>query len=117
MELNDSILATIKKMIGPYEGEDYFDPDLIIHINSALSTLRQLGVGPQEGFRIVSGEETWADFLGADVKDFEMVKSYVYLKVKVIFDPPSSSAVLAAYQDTIKEYEWRSYVEPEIRHL
>lgn len=117
MGLNDSIFATIKKMIGPYEGECFFDPDLAFHINTALSILRQLGVGPVDGFRIKDGTETWSDFLGEDVKDFEMAKGYVYLKVKLVFDPPSSSSVLASYQEAVKEYEWRSYVEPEIRSI
>jgi len=116
MERDDKILSSIKKLIGPAEDYDYFDPDLAFHINAALSILRQLGIGPQEGFRIETGEETWTEFLG-DRKDLEMVKDYVYAKVKLSFDPPTSGTLLAALQESIKEFEWRSYAEMEISHL
>lgn len=116
MTVTDGILPTIKKMIGPSEEYDYFDPDLMIHINAALSVLRQLGIGPQEGFRLTTGQETWGEFLG-DETDLEMVKDYIYMKVKLAFDPPTSSSLLASYQELIKEFEWRALVEPEIRYL
>lgn len=106
MENMESILTSIKKLL--HVGEDYthFDADITIHINSAFSTLHQLGVGPTDGFHISGVEETWFDFLGND-KIFESVKSYVYLKVSLLFDPPTSSAVLAARERMISEYEWR----------
>ena len=103
-------------MLGPSEDYDHFDPDLVIHINAALSILRQLGIGPQEGFRLESGEETWSELLGDDT-DLEMVKDYIYMKVKLAFDPPTNSSLLASYQELVKEFEWRALVEPEIRDL
>ena len=104
--MNDSILETIRKMLGPDSTYTYFDPDIIVLINSAISTLVQLGVGPVEGFSITSNHETWSDLLdGYD--NLEMVKEYVYLRVKVVFDPPNSGYVLDAYKNEIKELEWR----------
>ncbi len=101
----ESILTSIKKLVNIGEADESFDVDVIIHINSALSRLRQLGVGPTDGFRITGVGEVWKDFLGDDIR-LESVKSYVYLKVSLIFDPPTSSAVLAARERMIKEYEW-----------
>lgn len=102
----DSILQTIKKMLGPDVSCNIFDTDIIVHINSAFSTLNQLGVGPSDGFVIADGTATWSDFI-PDKKNIEFVKSYVYLKVRLIFDPPSSSAVLTAIEKQISELEWR----------
>lgn len=101
----ESILNSIKKLLGPTEDYTHFDPDIIIHINSALSILTQLGVGPPEGFYIDGPEDEWSSFVDNDKIQF--VKTYVYLKVKLVFDPPSSSAVLKSMEDTIKELEWR----------
>lgn len=113
MSKNTSILHDIKKMIGPSADYDYFEPDLIIHINSALNTLKQLGIGPEEGFSITKdGDETWEDFL-EDNSNIEMVKSYVYLKVKILFDPPSSGTIMEAYKAAIAEFEWRANVDVE----
>ena len=105
--MDDSILNTIKKMLGPDSDYDVFDTDIIIHINSALSTLAQLGVGPSTGFRVTGPEECWSDFIGYGVNDLESVKTYVYLKVKMLFDPPASSFVMKAMEDNCKEIEWR----------
>lgn len=105
--MDDSILNTIKKMLGPDSDYDVFDTDIIIHINSALSTLTQIGVGPSTGFRITGPEETWSDFIGYGVNDLESIKTYVYLKVKMLFDPPASSFVMKAMEDNCKEIEWR----------
>lgn len=107
IDLGDSILKTIKKLIGPSLDYDYFDNDLIIHINSAFSVLNQLGLGSDDTFAITGDSETWQDFLGNDKKFLEMVKTYIYLKVKVTFDPPTSSFVLEAYNKQIAELEWR----------
>ena len=104
--MEQSILNTIKKMLGPDSSYDVFDTDIIIHINSAFSILTQLGVGPKGGFRITGSEETWGDFLG-DVIDLESVKNYIYMKVKMIFDPPSNSFVQKALEESCKEIEWR----------
>ena len=102
----DSILTSIKKLLGIAEDYEHFDADLIIHINSIFSILTQLGVGPSDGYSISSKTETWADFI-PDLSQIESVKTYVYLRVKLIFDPPLSSAVMEAMKQTISELEWR----------
>lgn len=104
--MEDSILRSIKGLLGPDDDYDVFDQDIIILINAAFSTLTQLGLGPVGGFRITGYDETWHDFLG-DATDLESVKTYIYMKVKMAFDPPTSSFVLSAYQEACKEYEWR----------
>lgn len=102
----NSILRTVKKMLGlPLNDFGQFDIDLIIHINSAFDTLTQLGVGPVEGFRITGLDETWDDFVTDQRLD--MIKSYVYMKTRLAFDPPSSSFVIDAFNKQIVEYEWR----------
>ena len=105
-EVERSIFLTIKGMLGSDADYDVFDQDIIVFINSALATLTQLGIGPSTGFRISGETETWNDLLG-EYQDLDSVKSYIYMKVKIAFDPPSSSAVLNAYQEACKEYEWR----------
>ena len=99
MEITQSILNSIKKMIGGISDDDEaFDADLIIHINSAFSILSQLGVGPAEGFEIKDSTAVWTEFVDDDAT-FNLVKSYIYLKVKLVFDPPLSSAVLECYKE------------------
>ena len=103
----ESILTSIKKMLGIPEEYDHFDPDLIMHINSVLSILTQIGVGPSEGFRIEDDLATWEDFLG-DGTDYEAVKSYVHLRVKLLFDTSTlTSAVIESMNRMISELEWR----------
>lgn len=103
----ESILTSIKKMLGIPEEYDHFDPDLIMHINSVLSILTQIGVGPSEGFRIEDDLATWEDFLDNDT-DYEAVKSYVHLRVKLLFDTSTlSSAVIESMNRMISELEWR----------
>ena len=104
--MEQSILKSIKALLGPDADYDPFDQDIIIFINAAISTLTQLGIGPSGGFRITGTRETWNDFIGSSV-DLESVKEYIYMKVRIAFDPPTSSFVLSAYQDTCKELEWR----------
>lgn len=106
-----SILEDVKKMIGPSASYDAFDTELIIHINSVFSILKQMGVGPQdETFKITGTSEEWNDFY-EDGENLEMVKTYVYLKVRMIFDPPQSSSVSEAFNRQISELEWRLNVE------
>lgn len=107
----ESILTSIKKLLGPDETYDHFDPDIIIHINSVLMILTQLGVGPAEGFSISDKEAVWTDFVPE--KNVEAIKTYVYLKVRLIFDPPQSSALIAAIEKQITELEWRINVMVE----
>lgn len=109
----ESILTSIKKLLGPEESYDHFDTDIIIHINSALMVLNQLGVGPAEGFSISDKEAVWTDFVPE--KNVEAVKTYVYLKVRLIFDPPQSSFLVAAIEKQITELEWRLNVKAETK--
>lgn len=106
----DSILTSIKKLLGITEEYEHFDPDIVMHINSVFSILTQLGVGPKEGFRIENASMTWAEFLNDDSR-LEMVKTYMYLKVKLGFDPPLSSAAIDAINRQISELEWRINVQ------
>ena len=108
----DSILTSVKKIIGISEEDESFDTDLIIHINSVLMILNQLGVGPEDGFSIADKSAVWTDVIG-DNKLIEAVKTFVGLKVRLIFDPPTSSAVLDSINKTISELEWRINVMVE----
>ena len=103
----ESILTSIKKLLGIVEEYEHFDVDIIMHINSAFSVLTQLGVGPEEGFRIEDASAVWSDFLYDDPR-LEMVRTYVYLKVKMVFDTnSSSSAMIESINRQIQELEWR----------
>lgn len=104
----ESILTSIKKMLGIDEEYTHFDADIVMHINSVLMILTQLGVGPEEGFVIEDDTSTWVDFIPeANAAQLHAVKSYIYLKVKLIFDPPLSSAVIDSMNRQIAEFEWR----------
>ena len=105
----ESILTSIKKLLGIDEDYKHFDQDLIMHINSVLMILTQLGVSPSTGFSIVDETATWEDFLGIDPR-FKSVKSYIYLKVRLLFDPPQSSALIESTNKLISELEWRLFV-------
>lgn len=113
MPASDSILSSVKKSLGIQPDYDVFDPDIIMHINSTFSVLHQLGVGPATAFAIEDDNATWGDFL-AEQPDLglAMVQSYIYLKVRMLFDPPQAS-VLSAMKDQASEYEWRMNVEAE----
>lgn len=102
----ESILTSIKKLLGITEEYDQFDPDIIMHINSVFMILTQLGIGPAEGFSIEDDTSIWSDFI-KDANKIEAVKSYIYLKVKLLFDPPLSSAVIDSTNRLINELEWR----------
>jgi len=102
----ESILLSTKKLLGIEPDYTHFDPDIILYINSVLMGLIQMGVGPEEGYIIASSEETWEDYLG-DATNLEGVKSYIALKVRLVFDPPTSSAVSEALNRYIQELEWR----------
>lgn len=109
--LEESILTTIKKLLGLDESYEAFDTDIIVAINTALMALIQMGVGPKNGFRIEDDEATWSDFLGSDSNDLEAAKSYVFIKARLMFDPPSSSVVVEAYNKAAAECEWRLNVQ------
>lgn len=108
----DSILTSIKKLLGITEEYTHFDADIIMHINSVFMTLTQLGVGPPEGFSIKDDSAIWADFL-PEGPVFESVKSYMYLRVKLLFDPPLTSSVSDSMNRMISEFEWRLNVSAE----
>jgi hypothetical protein len=109
----ESILTSIKKMLGIAEEYEEFDPEIIMHINSVFTTLMQLGVGPSNGFYIEDAVAEWTDFI-EDMSQLQAVKTYVYLKVRLLFDPTSlGSATLAAYERQVSEYEWRLNVIAE----
>lgn len=105
----ESILTSIKKMLGIAEEYKHFDADLMMHINSVLSILTQIGVGPHEGFSIEDKNDVWADFIPEN-SNLELVKSYTYMKVKILFDPPLISAVIESMNRMISELEWRIQV-------
>ena len=102
----ESILTSIKKLLMLAEDDTSFDADIIMHINTVLSILNQLGVGPDTGFTITDKNATWEQLLGM-YPSLEAVRSYVYLKVKMLFDPPTSSAVIESTNRVIGELEWR----------
>jgi hypothetical protein len=102
----DSILITIKKMLGLQAGYTPFDSEILVFINTAMMVLQQLGVGPNSGFTVYSEEEVWSDFVQSDVM-LEGVKTYIYLSVKIVFDPPGSSVVMDAMKSLKDELEWR----------
>lgn len=103
----DSVLMSIKKLLIGNADDKSFDPDIIIHINTALATLNQLGVGEKSGFAISDETDTWKDLFGDNLTLIGFIKNYVYLKVKLVFDPPTSSFVVESIKQSISEYEWR----------
>lgn len=103
--LQDSIFLSVKQMAGLPIEDDSFNLDVLVHTNSVLNILGQLGVGP-ENFVITGESETWRDFLGETMR-FEMVKTFVYLKTRLVFDPPTNSVLMQALKEQAAEYEWR----------
>ena len=110
--MEESILISIKKLLGIEKDYDQFDQDIIIHINSSLMSLNQLGVGPKKAFTIANSGASWKDLLG-DTTMFEGVKTYIYLKVRLVFDPPINSSVMDSIKEQIKELEWRLTTQAE----
>jgi hypothetical protein len=104
--MEESILKSTKKILGLAEDYIPFDLDVITHINAAFSTLNQLGVGPVAGFAIEDETAVWSDFV-VPLNQGSMIKTYIYLKVRSLFDPPATSYLIEATNNQIKEYEWR----------
>lgn len=102
--MENSILTSTKKILGIAEDYTAFDLDILVHINSTFSILNQMGIG-EEGFYITDSLPVWEDFAPAD--EYNMVRSYVFLKVRMLFDPPGTSFLLTAMEKQIQEYEWR----------
>lgn len=107
-----SILDSLKKTLGIELSDTTFDPDLILHINSAFSTMHQLGVGPSEPFEIHDNTAQWSDFI-EDYTAINSVRSLIHIKVKLLFDPPSTTTMFNALEAKEKEYEWRLMVAME----
>jgi hypothetical protein len=110
--VSTSILTDTKKALGIVEADTVFDSDIVMHINSVFSILKQYGVGPDDGFEIGDKVPTWADFIGPN-KAFNFVKSYMYLKVRLLFDPPNTSYLIQSCKEQAAEYEWRISTERE----
>lgn len=106
----ESILGTIKKMLGITADCTHFDNEIIVHINTVMLTVCQLGVGPDIPVTITSDADTWDGFF-EDMTHIEAVKTYIYIKVRLLFDPPSSSYVLDSLNRTAQELEWRLNVQ------
>lgn len=103
----ESILTSIKKLLGIAEEYEHFDNDIIMHINSVFMILTQLGVGPSKGFVITDSSASWDDFLPEGGEKLQAVKTYMYMKVRLMFDPPTSSAVMESMNRMVNEFEWR----------
>lgn len=110
--MEQSILNSTKKILGIAEDYTVFDLDIITHINTAFSTLTQLGVGPVNGFMIEGKDEVWEEFIDNDLQ-YNSVKSYVFLRVRQLFDPPTTSYLISAFDNQIQELEWRLNVHRE----
>jgi len=110
--MEQSILNSTKKILGIAADYDAFDLDIMTHINTALSTLTQLGIGPPEGYMIEEPDDAWGDFIEDDI-NLNPVKSYVFLRVRQLFDPPATSYLVTAMEKQIQEFEWRLNVHRE----
>ncbi len=110
MDENSSILLSIKKLLGIPQEQTNFDVDIIIHINTIIANLVQMGIGPSEGYSITGKTETWKDFVGDD-KLIAQIKTYIYIKVRLVFDPPSNSSLTQSFNEQAKELEVRMYTQ------
>lgn len=110
--MNEKILVTLKRMLGLESDQNAFDTEITLIANGIFHDLYQMGVGTEEPFSIETGNETWNDFL-ENKTDLESVKPYVYLKIRVVFDPPTSATVMEAINKRISEFEWRMYAQEE----
>lgn len=108
-----SILTSTKKVLGIEALDTSFDTDILMHINSVLATLNQIGVGPENGYHIEDDDATWDDYLASDSR-LNSVQSYMYLKVRLLFDPPATSFAIQAMQENAKELEYRIYMVGEV---
>lgn len=111
---SNSILNTIKKMLGLDPTYTAFDTDIVVHINSAFMMLNQLGV-ISRGYHITGDSETWANALGSEVYDYESIKDYIYIKVRLLFDPPQTGFVTEALKQNLSEIEYRLVLQKEIK--
>ena len=108
----ESILTSIKSLLGIDESYEHFDSQIIMHINTAIMELTQIGIGPPDGFRIEDASTTWDEFIGENDLRFEGVKTYIMLSVQLVFDPPPAS-VIASAEKTLQRLAWRLSVAAE----
>ena len=113
----ESILDTIKQLLGIPTDDDSFDTDVKVNINAAIFTLSQIGIGPSNGYIVTSNTQMWNDYIGSSLINLEGVKNYIYLKTKIIFDPPTNSTTIQAINDNLKELEWRMQLAVETNNL
>ena len=113
----ESILDTIKQLLGIPTDDDSFDTDVKVNINTAIFNLSQIGVGPANGYIVTSNTQMWNDYIGASLINLEGVKNYIYLKTKLVFDPPTNSTTIQAINDNLKELEWRMQLAVETNNL
>ena len=112
-EDNSSILVSIKRTVGIEPSYTIFDPELTLHINSVFAILHQLGIGPKEGFALVTGEEKWSEFQSSAIYPFNLIKTYMAIRVRLLFDRPDTSYAAEAMEKMAQEYEWRMMVAKE----
>lgn len=113
----DSILSSIKKLLGLDVEDTSFDIDVMMAINTIIPVLSQMGVGPSNGFIVTSSLNTWNDYITDDSINLQGIKTYIYLRTKMIFDPPTNAAVITAINNNIKELEWRMMLAVETNNL
>lgn len=113
----NSILNTIKKLLGIDITDNSFDTDIIVHINSIIPILSQMGIGPKNGFIVMSEDDLWTDYIDDSVVNLEGVKTYMYLRIKLLFDPPTNSTTIDAFNKNIAELEWRMMLAVETNNL
>ena len=113
----DSILNTIKKLLGIDSDDNSFDIDIMAIVNSIIPSLSQMGIGPKNGFIIMSSDDKWLDYIEDDTINLEGVKTYLYLKTKLIFDPPINSTVIESFNKILSELEWRMMLAIETNNL
>ena len=113
----DSIVNNVKKLLGIDSEDDSFDVDVITMINSTIPTLAQMGIGPPNGFIVTSIENKWTDWITTPTINLEGVKTYLYLKIKLMFDPPTNSTVIDAFNKSLSELEWRMMLAIETNNL
>lgn len=111
VSVEDSILNSVKKLLGIEPDFTEFDIDVMMNINAAIMTLKQLGVGPSDGYTVTSADDTYEDFLGEDNEETPQVKMYLFYKTRLGFDPPQSSVVVEAIKEMIRETEWRLNIQ------
>jgi hypothetical protein len=110
--MTDSILDSVKKVLNLASDYESFDQDIVMHINSVFSTINQLGVGPDAGYMIEDKEALWSDFLEGDLR-LNNIRTYMYLRVRMLFDPPTIGYLVEAMKEQIKELEWRINAQRE----